>query len=557
MAPTTFTARPAPTPRSRLLAGAVLALLVLAQTLAVSFGASAATTGSIAGRVFEDADRDGFYDAGEPAWADQGIAIYNPDGSYADGTTSGTDGTWRIDGLAEGTYRAAMGTLSWWEVRDDWVPTTTGGVFPEAVVEVTAGGVATFDLGWRLITWSTELSEPLSTATAADGVTVEAFNDAMHASDIVAALDRGTLRGGEASVTTVRFAYSSKTYCATTVSGSPGNYSGFHATCYVAYGKWLNSRDSMLFHEYGHAWSHYHRTIVNQWENFDPYLEARGIDPSDDRLYSSHAWTPAEMIAEDFRQLFGSSTAAAYPQENKDIPPSSEVPGLADWLSGPFMDSTGGDGDGGGTSDADTTSDTTAPALSGLKPASGTTVSGTVTASVSVSDDVSGPGGMDVTILLGGVAHVAAYDSGSGLWQASVDTTAVADGTRVLEARATDAAGNTATTSHEVVVDNTADTTPTPDGPAITAVTSGAVNLGGDWTGWIEVTVTDGGIAASGATVTATWAGEGKHAGSGTVTCVTDAAGQCTVSATQPKRVPSITFDTTAPSAVSVTVAKP
>lgn len=553
-----FTAHP---PVQRRLVGPVLlvAFLTLWHMIGATFGASAAVPGSVAGHIWEDVDRDGRFDADEPAWGGRGVALYDETGSYVDGAASDADGTWRIDGLAAGTYTAKMGSFSWQEVRDDWVPTTTSGVFPEAMVDVTEGGVATFDLGWRPITWSTDVSEPITTATTIDGVVVEAFNDAMHARDLVAALDLGSLRGNEATATTVRFAYSGKTYCGTSVSGVAGSYTNFRATCYVGYSSWLSRADWSLFHEYGHAWSQYHRTVANQWEDFSPYLEARGIDPNDDRLGSSHAWTPGEMIAEDFRQLFGSSNAQSYSQENQEIPPAPQVGGLATWLSTTFMGEMEDSGD-------TTSEDTQEPTVSYLVPTDGSTVAGTVTATVAVDDDTSGVDGLDVSVLLDGVAHAATHDADAGVWEATLDTTKVADGTAVLEAQATDEAGNTATMSHNVMVDNTTETTTEEDttstteetsGTTVTSIATGTINHGGSWTAWVESTVTDAGAAVSGVVVDATWAGEGKHGGSGSVSCTTGADGVCRLSVDQPKRVPSVSVDVTSPSAASLTIAKP
>src|SRR4051794_41112619 len=42
------------------------------------------------------------------------------------------------------------------------------------------------------------------------------------------------------------------------------------------------------------------------------------------------------MLAEDYRQLFGSPTAVGYPQMNSDIPLAADVPGLKDWFRSAF-----------------------------------------------------------------------------------------------------------------------------------------------------------------------------------------------------------------------------
>jgi hypothetical protein len=42
------------------------------------------------------------------------------------------------------------------------------------------------------------------------------------------------------------------------------------------------------------------------------------------------------MIAEDYRQLFGTASARAVTQMNRDIPDAKDVPGLEVFLAGAF-----------------------------------------------------------------------------------------------------------------------------------------------------------------------------------------------------------------------------
>ena len=100
------------------------------------------------------------------------------------------------------------------------------------------------------------------------------------------------------------------------------------------------------------------------------------------------------------------------------------------------------------------TTDTTAPSVQITSPGAGSTVSGTVTIQVAASDNI-------------GVSSVALYLDGAPAGADSAapysfawNTTAAANGGHVLEARATDAAGNTASTKIPVTVSNSvADTT--------------------------------------------------------------------------------------------------
>ncbi|MDX2151771.1 MAG: S8 family serine peptidase [Bryobacteraceae bacterium] len=108
--------------------------------------------------------------------------------------------------------------------------------------------------------------------------------------------------------------------------------------------------------------------------------------------------------------------------------------------------------------------DTTAPSVRFVSPAAGATVSGTITVSVSASDNI-GVTGLTVTV-----------DGGSSTSASTfvLDTTKYADGPHTLAATARDAAGNTATSSITITVKNApADTTPPT--VTITSPASGSV----------------------------------------------------------------------------------
>ncbi len=93
----------------------------------------------------------------------------------------------------------------------------------------------------------------------------------------------------------------------------------------------VSEADLTLGHEYGHVWENYYRWIYWHGE-FDAYLEARGL-LGDPRLGSSACWQPYEIIAEDYRQFFGSGEALTARQCNRDIPAAADVPGLRDFLA--------------------------------------------------------------------------------------------------------------------------------------------------------------------------------------------------------------------------------
>ena len=89
--------------------------------------------------------------------------------------------------------------------------------------------------------------------------------------------------------------------------------------------------DYIVAHEYGHAWTLYH-LYMSQREDWTKYLVARGI-ATDPRVDSTYNWSKVEMIAEDYRMLFG--TPAAVSQSfyiNPDVPDPRNVAGLRDFF---------------------------------------------------------------------------------------------------------------------------------------------------------------------------------------------------------------------------------
>ena len=85
-----------------------------------------------------------------------------------------------------------------------------------------------------------------------------------------------------------------------------------------------------------------------------------------------------------------------------------------------------------------------APACSVVDPADGDTVAGTVTVRVDASDEEDDDASLDVEVAIdGGTWRTASYDTESGYYEYDWDTTAVDDGDRTVDARATDSDGAT------------------------------------------------------------------------------------------------------------------
>jgi hypothetical protein len=290
--------------------------------------ASASGSGVIQGTVFQDLNRNGVQDAEETGLANVQLYLFDGGGQYLGVVYSGASGDYQFGGLADGTYRVQFASPSWWSLRNAWVPTTTGSLLPR--VTVSLAGSATADFGWRPIVRSSDITAPISSYTGANGLRVQSYDDVVPAKEIYDAVMRGAV-GPEAQYVTIRFDFSPTSTTAASWQGSPGTYSNFQAACYDNYVSWLDQGDVGVSHEYGHAWTLYYDTVVQQEGTFDSYLKARGLS-GDPRLGSSEAWNLKEIVAEDYRQLLGSPTARAAPQMNRDIPSAADVSGLRDFF---------------------------------------------------------------------------------------------------------------------------------------------------------------------------------------------------------------------------------
>jgi hypothetical protein len=102
-------------------------------------------------------------------------------------------------------------------------------------------------------------------------------------------------------------------------TSSTGAYTGFRATMYLkgVSSTFASQPDAQLAHEYGHAWTLYHLYITRQGD-WSPYLSTRwsSTDGSvklagDSRLDSTYNWDRKEIMADDYRLLFGTPTAVS------------------------------------------------------------------------------------------------------------------------------------------------------------------------------------------------------------------------------------------------------
>jgi hypothetical protein len=138
----------------------------------------------------------------------------------------------------------------------------------------------------------------------------------------------------------VQDTYGSQTTAAASKTG--GVYTSFNAIIYL---KGVNSTfavqpDAQIAHEYGHAWTLYHLYIDHNGD-WSSYLQARWSTTdgsstlaTDLRLDSSYTWDRKEIIADDYRLLFGDVLAISERPAhlNLAIPRPADVSGLRSFL---------------------------------------------------------------------------------------------------------------------------------------------------------------------------------------------------------------------------------
>ncbi len=117
-----------------------------------------------------------------------------------------------------------------------------------------------------------------------------------------------------------------------------GQYTSFHATMYLkgVDSTFVYQPNATLGHEFGHVWTLYH-LYMGQQGDWSGYLHARGLD-GDSRVGSAYEWSKQEIIADDYRLLFGSATAISERDGhmNRDIPDPRTVAGLRTYFQDVF-----------------------------------------------------------------------------------------------------------------------------------------------------------------------------------------------------------------------------
>lgn len=381
--------------RRRTLIAAVAASALAGVCAPWAPSARAAGTSVISGTVFQDTNRNGVLDAGETGFSSLRMNLFDSTGTNVAAAYTDTNGNYQFTGLADGNYQVAIDGSAWTSYNDTWVMTSIPAPAPNylnPLVSVSLSGSATASFPLRQIQRST--TTPFSTYQAPDGMLVQSYDDVVPAEVLYNQLTQGQFLGAAASpYSTINFDYGTNPNLTTfSCGGSPGAYTSYSAVTWLTYAGWRDQYDDLLFHEHGHAWSLYTACLVQQDLTLSGYLQARGL-LGNPLVGSDYAWDPKEMIAEDYRQLFGTANAASYPQINTAIPPASQVAGLKDWLEYTF------------TTPATSTQATSlqpTPSVSGVTPGLGPSTGGS---SVTISgSNFSGSGFNASAVSFGGHA---------------------------------------------------------------------------------------------------------------------------------------------------------
>lgn len=324
----------------RRLAGRRALPAALAAACLIASLPAAAQAASVTGTAYKDLNRDAARQASEPVLSGQQLYLFDAAGGYLGTTLTDAAGAYAFAGLADGDYRVEYRYADWDALRQNWVPSTTGSIRP--VVNVNVPARPRGDFGWRPIVRSTDPAAPISSYTGPSGLRVSSYDDVVSARELHDALAAGLI-GAEAPSVRVFFDLGTNgSNCASSAGqDATGRWTSYAANVYVSYLSWVDAGDQELTHEYGHAWSGYFAHIAQQDPSWSGYLRARGLQ-GDPRLNSSYEWSVGEMIAEDYRQLFGSANARRQSQLNSQIPTPDNVPGLRDYLTTTFRSATGG-----------------------------------------------------------------------------------------------------------------------------------------------------------------------------------------------------------------------
>jgi Bacterial Ig domain len=246
----------------------------------------------------------------------------------------------QVDG---GAWQAASGKASW-SYAWDTAAVADGPHTVVAKATDTSGNTTTASLTITVLNSSTAAPSTQGTWVSPEGVTINvdsvgSWTIAQVYSILKAnALDLNVV--GPTLTINVQDQYTSQTQTSATYYG--GRYTGVKSTMWLqgVSSNFATRPDDTLAHEYGHAWSNYWYYMAHQ-ADWSSYENARWTTSdgsltllTDTRTGTTYSWTIREIIADDYRLLFGSSLAVSERPShlNPDIPDPHNVPGSATFL---------------------------------------------------------------------------------------------------------------------------------------------------------------------------------------------------------------------------------
>jgi hypothetical protein len=213
------------------------------------------------------------------------------------------------------------------------VPTTSSSPSPDPTPSPTATTTTSTSAPSTQGTWKSPEGVTINVSTAGSWTIAQVYS-------MLTASARDLSLIGPTLTINVQDTYASQ--AGTGASESGGAYYGFQATIYL---KGVTSTftarpDMTVAHEYGHVWTNYWY-FMGHGGSWADYLSTRWSSAdgrvklgADSRLGSSYTWDIGEIVADDYRLLFGSPAAISQAPSslNTDIVAPSAQPGLKDWF---------------------------------------------------------------------------------------------------------------------------------------------------------------------------------------------------------------------------------
>jgi hypothetical protein len=122
--------------------------------------------------------------------------------------------------------------------------------------------------------------------------------------------------------------------------GDNGNYTGYNGIIWLkgTGSTFASNPDAQMSHEYGHIWT-MRQLYMSHGGDWASYLGKRWSSSTgsvllgqDSRLNSNYMWSVNEVIADDYRLLFGNSAAQSLAHMNYQLVDPRQQPGLRDWF---------------------------------------------------------------------------------------------------------------------------------------------------------------------------------------------------------------------------------